>query len=114
MTEKALRMQRRGVRRIFAVWVKKTHRVCEWSPKSESWRRLELDARIEDPCLVTPLQVAALLDAAKASYAVVEALAAKGDPAIREGDAAAKARGKAEVVLEILEERDIPVSEAQR
>ena len=117
VTEKARRMHRRGVRKIFAVWVK-THRVCEWSPESESWRPLEPDARIEAPCLVTPLQVAALLDAAKADYAVVEALAAKGSPAIRDRDAVVKAEGRvagvAESVLKILDARGIPASEAQR
>jgi hypothetical protein len=114
VTEKALRMHRRGVRRIFAVWVKKTHRVCEWSPGSESWRRLESDARIEDPCLVTPLQVAALLDAAKADSAVVEGLAAKDSPAIRERDAATEARATARAILRVLGTRGIPLSEAQR
>jgi hypothetical protein len=114
-------MYRRGVRRIFSIWVK-THRVCEWSPKSESWLLLEPGTRIEDLCLVAPLAVAALLDAAKADYAVVEALAAKGSPAIREREAAAEAKGeikgkikgRAEAVLAILEARAIPVSEAQR
>jgi hypothetical protein len=117
VTEKARRMHRRGVRRIFAVWVKR-QRICEWSPESESWHLLEADARIEDPSLVTPLTMAALLDAAKADYAVVEALAAKDSPAIRERDAAAKAEGKAEgraeSILKILEARGLPVSEAQR
>jgi predicted transposase YdaD len=70
--------------------------------------------------------VAALLDAAKAEYAVVEALAAKGSPAIREREAVAEAKGKAEgeakgeakglgrAILEALEARGIPISEAQR
>src|SRR3954471_22248750 len=92
VTEKARRMRRRGVRRIFAVWVK-THRVCEWSPESESWRLLTADARIAGPGLVTPLAVVGLLDAARADYAVVEALAAKDSPAIRERDVIAEARG---------------------
>jgi hypothetical protein len=109
VTEKARRMHRRGVRRIFTVWVK-THRVCEWSPKSGSWRLLEAGARIEDSCLVAPLDVAALLDAAKADYAVVEALAAKGSPAIREREATAVANA----LLRLLEARGIPFSEAQR
>jgi hypothetical protein len=113
VTEKARRMHRRGVRRIFTIWVK-AHRVCEWSPKSESWRMLEADARIEDPCLVAPLDVAALLDAAKADYAVVEALAAKGSPAIRDRDAVMEARGVARSILRLLEARGIPVGEAQR
>jgi putative restriction endonuclease len=111
--EKAQRMQRRGVRRIFAVWVK-THRVCEWSPESESWRLLTADARIADPCLVTPLAVAAILDAARADHAVVEALAAKNSPAIRERDAMAEARGIARSILTALEARGIPLNEVQR
>jgi hypothetical protein len=113
VTEKARRMHRRGVRRIFAVWVK-THRVCEWSPESESWRLLATDTRIEDPCLVTPLTAASLLDAAKADCAVVEALAAKGSPAIRERDALAEAKGIARSILAFLEARGIALNEAQR
>jgi hypothetical protein len=108
VTEKAWRMHRRGVRRIFSIWVE-TQQVCEWSPESESWCPLEPDTRIADPCLVTPLQVAALFDARKADYAVIEALVAKGSPAIRDRDAAMKAEGRAEgvaeSVLKILETR---------
>jgi Putative restriction endonuclease len=106
--EKALRMHRRGVRRIFAVWVK-DQRVCEWSPESRSWRPLEADARIEDPCLVAPLSVAALLDAAAADNAVVEALAAKGNPEIQRREAAAVA----ESILKVLEARGVAVSADQ-
>ncbi len=113
VTEKARRMYRRGVRRIFSIWVK-THRICEWSPKSESWLLLEAGTRIEDLCLVAPLAVAALLDAAMADYAVVEALAAKGSPAIRDRDAAVKAESRAEDILGVLEARGIPMNEAQR
>lgn len=65
---------------------------------------------------------AAAVDAAKADYAVVEALAAKGSPAIRERDATVRAEGRiegraagiAESVLNALEALGIPVSEAQR
>jgi hypothetical protein len=106
-------MHRRGVRRIFAVWAK-THRVCEWSAESGSWRQLEPGAQIEDSSLVSPLQVAALLDAAKADNSVVEALAAKGNPALREREAAAKAQGVAESILGVLEARGLAVSEDQR
>lgn len=109
VTEKARRMHRRGVRRIFTVWVK-NQRVCEWSPKGESWRRLAPDSRIEDPCLVRPLAVAALLDVAAADNAVVEALAAKDNPAIRQREAAAEARA----ILIVLDARGVPVSPAQR
>ena len=118
VTEKALRMHRRGVRRIFAVWVKGPRRVCEWSPESRSWRPLDADARIEDPCLVAPLAVAALLDAAAADNAVLEALAVKGNPALRRREAAAEARGearsKAAAIFEVLEARGIAVSTDQR
>jgi hypothetical protein len=113
VTEKAARMQKRGVRRVFTVWVKEG-RVCEWSAESRSWRLLETDSRIEDPCLAAPLAVAALLDAAAADRSVVEALAAKDSPAILERDAVARARGVADSILMILEERDIPMSMAQR
>ncbi|HSK78558.1 MAG TPA: hypothetical protein VLQ45_19040, partial [Thermoanaerobaculia bacterium] len=123
--EKALRMHRRGVRRIFTIWVK-SHRVCEWSPENQTWRPLEAIAQIEDPCLVTPLAVAALLDAAVADNAVVQALAAKGNPEIRRREAEAEARGRAEgttegeargaakSILKFLEARGVAVSPAQR
>jgi len=110
VTEKALRMHRRGVRRIFAIWVKGPRRVCEWSPESQSWRPLEAGVQIEDPCLVAPLAVAALLDAAAADNAVVEALAAKGNPAIRRREAAVAAAA----ILSVLEARGVAVSADER
>src|SRR5947199_1913451 len=137
-TEKAVYMHRRGVRRIFTILVKGERRVCEWSPESQSWRPLAADGQIEDPCLVKPLAVAALLDAAVADNAVVEALAAKGNPALRRREDAARSEGKregksegkregrsegrvegraegvAESILKVLEARGIAISEAQR
>jgi Putative restriction endonuclease len=106
ITEKARRMQRRGVRRIFTIWVK-TQKVCEWSPDGESWRPLE---SIEDSRLVAPLPVSALLDAAKADNSVVEALAAKGNPALLLRDAAALARS----ILEVLEARGVLIDDPQQ
>jgi len=115
--EKAQRMHRRGVRRIFAVWAK-SHRVCEWSAESGSWRQLAPDAQIEDSCLVTPLRVAALLDAATADNSVAEALVAKDNPVLQEREAAAEARGEARGVarsiLGFLEARGLAISEDQR
>jgi hypothetical protein len=125
VAEKAPRMHRRGVRRIFAFFVK-DRRVCEWSPATESWSVLAPESRIEDPCLAIPLEVAALLDAAAADNAVVEALAAKGNPAIRKREAAASrageargearglARGKADAILSVLEARGLVVNAVQR
>jgi hypothetical protein len=121
VTEKAVEMHQRGVRRIFAVFVKGP-RLCEWSPASRSWCPLDAGSWIEDRCLVAPLAVAALLDAALADNAVAEALIAKGNPTILNREAAAEARGKAEgraegiaeSILKILEARGVAVSLAQR
>src|SRR5205807_924682 len=95
LAEKAKRMHRRGVRRIFTVWVK-TQQVCEWSAETEAWSPLDASQSITDPCLVAPVAVAALLDAALADNAVVRALAAKGNPVLRQRESEAEARGKAE------------------
>jgi hypothetical protein len=126
VTEKAPRMHRRGVRRIFAIFVKGERRVCEWSAGSRSWRLLDLSSSIEDPCLKVPLPVAALLDAAAANQAVVEALAAQGDPTLRSredaarsegearGEARGEAKGKAKTILQILEARGVALSPSQR
>ncbi len=123
VSEKAVRMARRGVRRIFSIWLKGPQRVCEWSRESQSWRLLDRASSIEDPCLVAPLAVAALLDTAAANKAVVEALAASGDPTLLAREAAAKARGrargeavaggKAEAILQFLEARGVAVSPSQ-
>jgi|SRR5690349_19244147 len=114
VAEKALRMHRHGVRRIFTIWIKGGRRVCEWSPESQSWRPLDAGSQIEDPCLVTPLAVAALLDAAEADNAVVDALDAKNNPALRKREVIAEAKGVAESVLKVLETRGIAVHEVQR
>jgi len=96
VTEKAEEMHGRGVRRIFAIFIKGPRRVCEWSPESpRRWQLLDAGARIEDPCLVAPLAVSALLDAALADNAVQEALIAKNNPVYLERVAAAEARGEA-------------------
>ena len=121
-TEKAQRMHRRGVRRIFAIFVE-SRQVCEWSAGGlGSWRPLGLSSLIEDSCLAKPLAVAALLDAAAADDAVVAALAAKDNPELRRMNAAAKSEGKAEgrveelatSILSVLEARGIAVSPEQR
>jgi hypothetical protein len=117
VTDKAVEMHRRGVRRIFAVFVKGP-RLCEWDPQSRSWHPLDAGSSIEDRCLAVPLAVAALLDATLADRAVAEALIARGEPTLRNLEAAAEARGEAkgmaESILKILEARGIAVSPAQR
>ena len=114
VTEKALRMHRRGVRRIFAIFVKGEPRVCEWAAETRSWRLLDPSSHIEDPCLKVPLKVAALLDAAAANQAVIEALAAQGEATLRKREAEGEARGKAKTILQVLEARSIAVSPSQR
>jgi hypothetical protein len=77
VAEKVPRMHRRGVRRIFAIFVE-SRQVCEWSAEGQgSWEPVGLASCIEDSCLVKSLPVAALLDRAAADDAVIEALAAK-------------------------------------
>jgi hypothetical protein len=110
VTEKAVRMHRRGVRRIFTVWVKGPQRVCEWSPADQTWRPLEANTRISDPCLVAPLPVAALLDPEAANQAVVDAMAARGEPAILRREA----RAKADAILQILDARGLHPNPVQR
>ncbi len=118
VTEKAVRMHRRGVRRIFSVWVKGEQRVCAWTPESNGWRLLDRASSIEDPCLVKPLSVVALLDAAAADNAVIEALSAKGNSALQEREAAARAegrsQGKSDAVLTVLIARGVAVSPSKR
>jgi hypothetical protein len=123
VTEKAVEMQRRGVRRIFGIFVRRAQ-VCEWS--AEGWRPLAAGSWIEERCLVRPVAVEALLDAAGADDAVAEALIAKGNRVIQKHEAEAEAKGeargeargqtagKAASILEILEARSIAVSPAQR
>jgi len=120
VSEKARRMHRRGVRRIFTIWVK-NQQVCEWAPESQSWRALDRGSLIEDRCLASPLKVAALLDAASVDNAVGEALVAKGNPVIQDRETEAEARGEARgeikgevrAILKVLEARGIAMSEAQ-
>ncbi|MDP9122799.1 MAG: hypothetical protein M3O15_15750, partial [Acidobacteriota bacterium] len=106
--------------------------------ESESWSPLPTEGQIEDRCLVKPLEVKALLDAAIADNAVVQALAAKGNPEIlkvkaegkaegltegkaqgliegkAQGLTEGKAQGLAEAILRILEARGVAVSSAER
>ena len=82
--------------------------------RDQSWR--PVGASISDRCLACPLPSAALLDAAEADNAVVEALAAKGNPALQKREAAAKralglVKGQAESILKVLAARGITVSE---
>lgn len=93
ITERAEDLSARGVRRLIAIFVKKGE-VCEWLPSKGQWRVLGLDSELTDPTLRRPLKVRALLDAAEADNAVVEALKAKGNPRLAELEAASRREGR--------------------
>jgi hypothetical protein len=78
ITEKAEDMIGRGVRRVFAIFVK-TGEVKEWQG---AW--LLSGQEIADPLLAGPLPVRSILDAAAADDAVVRALDQKGNRAIQQ------------------------------
>ena len=131
--EKAEDLSARGVRRVFAVFVK-TGKVSAWSTERGAWHDLDLDETIEDGCLSRPLRVRALLDAAEADSAVARALADKQNPVIEglkaetfaqgrdegmragrdEGMRAGRDEGKAAAILAVLAARGIEVAEETR
>jgi hypothetical protein len=117
MRERAQELSHKGVRRVFAVFVK-TREVAEWSPSRASFVPLDLDGTIEDRTLVRPLPVRALFDTAVADDSIVDALMAKANPRlaerIAEGRAEGRAEGVAKVLLELLGQRFGPISEATR
>jgi hypothetical protein len=92
MTTRAEDLTQCGVRRIFAILVKKGD-VLEWSPAESRWRLVEHDEEIEDPTLIRPLRARALLDAAEADDAVAHALKAKNNPVIVETRAEGHSEG---------------------
>ena len=79
---RAALMRRRGVRRVIGIFVLREN-VCEFDPATGRWHALDRDGVIDDPCLVRPLPVRALLDSAQADAAVIEALEARDAPALR-------------------------------
>ena len=90
LTARARQFADRGVRRVFGIWVSgdidgkqvENGPVKEWSRDEERWIEFAEDDVIDDPCLARPMAIRALLDAAAADDAVVEALAAKNNPAL--------------------------------
>jgi hypothetical protein len=110
-TDKARKLIHRGVRRVFCVLVKQG-RLLEWSRETDGWATVPATSSIQDACLVRPLRVAALLNAAVLDNEVAEALLVKRPPAIRralresqaQGLARGLARGRLEGVREGLRE----------
>lgn len=95
MIARAHKLSACGVRRIFAVFVKKGE-VCEWFPEEACFVPLDLDGTIEDRTLVCPVPVRALFDTAVADDSLVDALEAKGNPRLAERVAKGHAKGFAE------------------
>lgn len=122
-TAKAPVMRRRGIERVFAIFIKKEE-VAEWV--DGGWQTLDLESHIEHPSLAKPLPVIAILDASLADDAVARALVAKDNAVIQEvrregeskGEAKGKAlgeiQGKAEAIVAVLEGRGLPVDGATR
>lgn len=125
---KAVKLARRGVRRVFAIDVERS-RVLEWSTARRGWRELDASGHIDDPALEVALPIEAMIHAAKADDAVARALLARRNPVlearlaerhdegVREGLArgvAQAARAFAEAVLAVLAARGIAVGEVER
>lgn len=92
VTAKAEDLTARGVRRVFAVFVRRGM-VSEW--RDGLWEHLADDGFIEDVCLAAPIPVAALLRASEMGNAVVRGLLARNEPALREVLTEREARGEA-------------------
>lgn len=114
VTAKAEELTERGVRRVFAIFVKKRE-VREW--KSGAWALLEPDGVVDDVCFHPAVPVRALLDAAEIKAAVVHALDAQGHPAIesirRQAAVLARAEGVL-AVLAVLAARGVALADADR
>ncbi len=80
---RAEELSARGVRRIFAVFVRAARKeVCEWSAAEQAFKALGLKDAIDDPVFVKPVSVRAILDAAEADNEVIWALNEKQNPAL--------------------------------
>lgn len=91
-TRKARELVRRGVRRVLCLLVKQ-RRVLEWSREADDWVALTGDGVLVDRCLVQPLPIGALLDAAQADDAIALALLGKRPPSIARALEAERSQG---------------------
>ncbi len=81
ITEKAEDLTKRGVRRVIGIFLKKGQ-VCEWSKAEGKFVAMNQDAMFEDPMLVRPIAVRALIDKAFGEDEVARALITKGTASI--------------------------------
>ena len=110
---KAAKLVGRGVRRVFAIVVERA-RAFEWSPDLGTWSLLDPDAVLDDRALAVPLPMRVLLHAAKADDAVAAALLAKRNPVLVAAIDQGRAAGMAEALVQILEQRDLPLAPGDR
>jgi hypothetical protein len=101
---KAEDLTERGVRRVFAIFVKSSE-VCEWSRDKREFVRLDIDTSLEDPCFIRPIAIRALLDAAFAEREAARALERKGNPEILAMKQRERDEGRREMLFEVLRER---------
>jgi Uma2 family endonuclease len=112
VTRKGRGLAGRGVRRVFCLDIRRQGKwhVLEWSRETDDWIPLDPRGAIDDRCLVRPLPIAALLDAAVRDDEVARALIAKGNPVIEQLRAQERATERAESILRILEARGLEVT----
>ena len=113
ITERAKELSVRGVRRLIAIFVKKDE-VCEWSHQDKRWIVLDPDSTLTDRTLRRPLKIRALLDAAEADNAVVDALKDKGNPRIAELEAASRRESLRQNIELVCTRLEIPTTDEQR
>lgn len=123
-TIKARELARRGVRRVFCLLIPddeeeapeelrqraERNQMLAWSRATDGWEPMLDEAALEDRCFVHPLPVPALLGITASDDAVAEALRARRDRSL----AAARAEGRAESLLMLLEGRGLSVSSEAR
>lgn len=116
ITAKAEDLTARGVRRVFAIFVRKNV-VCEW--RDDEWKTLPEDSSIEDECLAAPIPVASLLHASEMGRAVVGGLLARKEPALlslldsreKQGELRGELRGRRAALRSVLAARGFALSE---
>ena len=113
MIERAEELTTCGIRRVFAILVKK-RQVCEWSQGDRRFVPLDLGSTIEDPTLVRPVLVRSLLDAAVADDALVDALEAKGNPRLAQKVAQGEQRGLVRAIEIACEQLALPLGHPER
>lgn len=110
--EKAEDLVRRGVRRVFGIFVKKGY-VAEWSREKQDWEILPANVALTDTLFIRPIPASALLDAAAAEIEVAKALWQKENPALKkiaeeahkEGHKEGQLDGQREMLLEQLADK---------